>query len=45
MPWWQLPDLQSGGCVIVAVIALLEAPWAGAAELGEVLRSLGASGQ
>lgn len=43
--WWQLPDLQSGGCVIVAVIALLEAPWAGAAELGEVLRSLGASGQ
>lgn len=45
MPWWQLPDLQSGGCVIVAVIALLEAPWAGAAELGGVLRSLGASGQ
>lgn len=47
MPWvrWQLPALQPGGCVIVAVIALLEAPWVGASELREVLHSLGASGQ
>lgn len=38
MPWvrWRLPDLDSGGCVIVAVIALLEATWVGTAELGEV---------
>lgn len=47
MPWvrWQLPDLQPGGCVIGAVIALLEAPWVGASELREVLHSIGASGQ